>query len=71
MHQVTAFADLSREGKLTKIRQHLATPHPVPGSWVEWLLGEIDTTPQCEEGDHPAGSNGDKCFACFVHNNGE
>lgn len=22
----------------------------------------------CDEGDHPAGSHGDKCFACFVYN---
>lgn len=25
----------------------------------------------CEEGDHQAGSNSDKCFACFIYNNKE
>lgn len=31
-----AFDTLSREGKINKIREHLATPHPVPS----WLLEE-------------------------------
>lgn len=33
-----AFDKLSPEGRMQKIKQHLATGHPVPGPWVEWLL---------------------------------
>jgi hypothetical protein len=31
----TGFADLSREGKLAKIDQHLGVGHPVPSDWVQ------------------------------------
>jgi hypothetical protein len=42
MVNMTAFADLSPEGKRQKLAQHLETGHPVPASWVEWVLGETD-----------------------------
>lgn len=36
---MSAFENLSPEGKLQKIRQHLdGSGHPVPAPWVEWLL---------------------------------
>ena len=37
---MTAFADLSPEGKRQKLAQHLDTGHPVPAPWVEWLWAE-------------------------------
>jgi hypothetical protein len=37
-----AFENLSREGKINKIREHLQQPggYPVPAPWVKWLLSE-------------------------------
>jgi len=40
-----AFPDLSPEGKMQKIREHVATGHPVPSYWVEWLLDRMDKAP--------------------------
>jgi len=37
-----AFTDLSPEGRMQKIREHVATGHPVPSYWVEWLLERMD-----------------------------
>ena len=37
-----AFDDLSREGKLAKIEQHLtAFGHPVKSEWVRWIAAEF------------------------------
>jgi len=33
-----AFQNLSPEGKLQKIHQHIESGHPVPTGWVDWLL---------------------------------
>lgn len=37
----TSFADLSREGKLAKIEQHIGGGHPVPEHWVRWVVDEF------------------------------
>jgi hypothetical protein len=34
----TAFSELSIEGKLAKLAQHIAGGHPVPSQWVSWLV---------------------------------
>ncbi len=32
------FDDLSTEGKLAKLEQHIAGGHPVPSAWVSWIV---------------------------------
>lgn len=41
---MTAFSELSEEGRMQKIRHHLSQDgaHPVPAPWVEWLLAKFD-----------------------------
>ncbi|MCV9964821.1 hypothetical protein OIU34_23290 [Pararhizobium sp. BT-229] len=33
-----SFNDLSAEGKLAKLDQHIAGGHPVPSHWVSWIV---------------------------------
>jgi hypothetical protein len=33
-----SFSDLSTEGKLAKLEQHVAGGHPVPSQWVSWIV---------------------------------
>nr|WP_250807462.1 hypothetical protein [Neorhizobium tomejilense] len=40
----TAFSDLSTEGKLAKLEQHVAVGHPVPSEWVSWIIREFVPT---------------------------
>lgn len=35
---MTAFDDLTPEGRLQKIAAHIPTGHPVPEDWVAWLV---------------------------------
>ncbi|WP_327210127.1 hypothetical protein [Rhizobium leguminosarum] len=37
-----SFTNLSVEGKLAKIAQHVDTGHPVKSEWVRWLLDEFE-----------------------------
>jgi hypothetical protein len=32
------FSDLSTEGKLAKLDQHVEGGHPVPSQWVSWIV---------------------------------
>jgi hypothetical protein len=32
------FSNLSAEGKLAKLEQHLDGPHPIPADWVQWVV---------------------------------
>lgn len=37
---MTAFKDLSREGRIQKIQQHIDMDFPTPAIWVKWLIEE-------------------------------
>lgn len=36
-----AFSDLSTEGRLAKLEQHLSGGHPVPSQWVSWIVDQF------------------------------